>query len=718
MLFCSLIVHVSLGLIFNPKYVGSEEDVQAWLSDQAIQSHIVAIFDGIGRVDVVVGDPDPYHPKEFLDLLIRSSAGSPAILQGKTVRLYREVVPKNEQDGCNGDRPMLSAIIEMEGGDDEAEDLEAELLDVIDREYEDEWRFIEWDRTYESFAKIWDQNHDFGYVVFASWRAFELSMRCLLDPYATYLFVLSEGSGFEMGKLREFMKTAWTREGVFKVFFLLGGKILTYDPFLLVGPKKYGAMKELTSSADIPSIPQGNFNGYPINIDVFRSTYSDTVVNKEGKIVNFIGADIEVGKVFIEAMNFTPTYLPPDKDQFGFKLPNGSFNGVIGRLIRHESDITFVGFFIKDYFSRDIEFTTGIYTDELCCLVKKASRVPEYLLPITIFPADLWALLFLTGIIFSIAWIIIRAGIQAKSGKGVRWNQKRRLAQLFNLSNDIRDAPLYRKMVQICVDTYILLVSGPYQRFTRSSTERLMLFGIIMVSLIFVSMFQSSLSSVFLNPVYYKDIDSLQRLDESGIQIPVKYKGFTDDVFPANYSPMMDSLRSKMIYNPIKTSMMDQVAHSTKIATVTRRTTLSLDNAVFISTKQLFMVPECPRLYNLAYVVPRHSVLLEAINILILQMLNGGLINHWIDVMNFNVTIRDWEQIRSSHEESFKILTLIDMQFPFYLLAIGLVLSGVIFVIELVYYRISMISALKRQRRRAKPMAPRLLRVLDSKMVA
>ncbi|XP_001651225.2 uncharacterized protein LOC5566818 [Aedes aegypti] len=604
----------------------------------------------------------------------------------------------------------------MEEGDDEAAELEAELLDVIDREYEDEWRFIEWDRSYESFARIWDQNHDFGYMVFVRWIAFELSMRCLLDPYATYLFVLSEGSAFEMEKLKEFMSSVWTREGVFKIFFLLDEKIFTYDPFMTNGIRKYGVMKELISPADIPRIPQGDFNGYPIKIDVFRSTYSDTILDKQGKVVEFIGADIEAGRAFTEAMNFTPSYLPPDKDGFGFKLPNGSFNGVIGRLARRESDTTFVGFFIKDYFSRDVEFTTGIYTDELCCLVKKASRVPEYLLPITIFPADLWTLLFLTGIFFSITWVIIRAGIQAKSRTGVRWNQKSRLAYLFNLSNDIRDAPLYRKMVQICVDTYILLVSGPYQRFTRSGTERLMLFGIIMVSLIFVSMFQSSLSSVFLNPVYYKDIDSLQRLDESGVQIPVKYKGFTDDVFPANYSPMMDSLRSKMVYNPIKTSMMELVSHSTKIATVTRRTTLSLDNAVFISTKQLFMVPECPRLYNLAYVVPRHSVLLEGINVLILQMLNGGLINHWIDVMNFNVTIRDWEQIRSSHEESFKILTLIDMQFPFYLLAIGLILSGVIFLIELVYYRISTMSALKRRRRRVKQGTPRLLGVLNGRI--
>ncbi|XP_062539174.1 uncharacterized protein LOC134207475 [Armigeres subalbatus] len=683
MIICSLAVTISVSLVYNLNYVRSSEQTPTWLSNQTVQSNIRAIFDGIDRIDVVLGDLDP---QEILDVLIHR-IDPQSILAGKAIRLYREVVPRGEQHRCDGERPILSAIIDM-NDDDETEAKEAEMLDVIDRDYVDEFGFVEWDQTFEAFAKIWDQNHDYGYIVFVSWNAFLLSIRCLLDPYGTYLFVLSEDSSLDLDRLKDFFYSTWMHQGVFKIFFLIQEKIYAYDPFMADGPKKYGVLRELLNVEDIPSVPQRNFKGYPLRIDVFRSTYSDTIVDKNGKILDFVGADLEAGRAFTDAMNFAPTLLPPDKEGFGYKLPNGSFNGVIGRLLRRESDIAFVGFFIKDYFSRDIEFTTGIYTDELCCLVKKASRVPEYLLPITIFPGDLWGLLFVMGIICALVWILLRAGIRAKSVSGVHWNQTRRLAYLFNLSDEIRDAPLYRKMVQICVDTYILLVSGPYQRFTRSGIERLMLFGIMMVSLIFVSMFQSSLSSVFLNPVYYKDIDSLQRLDESGLQIPVKYKGFTDDVFPANYSPMMESLRDKMIFNPIKGSMLDVVAKSTKIATVTRRSTLSLDNAIFITTKQLFMIPECPRLYNLAFVVPRHSVLLEGINVFILEMLNGGLINHWIDVMNFNATLRDWKKMMGSHEENFKILTLIDMQFPFYLLAIGLILSGLIFVIELVYYRV------------------------------
>lgn len=100
------------------------------------------------------------------------------------------------------------------------------------------------------------------------------------------------------------------------------------------------------------------------------------------------------------------------------------------------------------------------------------------------------------------------------------------------------------------------------------------------------------------------------------------------------------------------------------------------------------MVRECPRIYNLAYVVAHHSVFLDRFNAMIMRLFDGGLIEHWITEMNFNVTIRDWEQIRRSFGTNFKILTLVDMQFPFYLLAIGLFLSTIVFIAELVHHKL------------------------------
>ncbi|XP_058811293.1 uncharacterized protein LOC131676188 [Topomyia yanbarensis] len=654
---------------FHP--LNGSDNGPIWLHNVTVQSHIAAIFERIDNIDIVIADQGSAQMDQ-IDRLVRGGANGSGILQRKSFRIYGQA--SAEDEGCTGDRSLLSAKVHITVSDS------PDSPDTMDRDYEDEFEFIQWDRSYGSFVKIWDQNQDSGYVVFANLSTFETLMRCLLDPAGTYLILLNAEGQFERDKVSRLLRSIWRNQGVFRLFIVSGAQIYTFDPFVKNG-SAYGSLFELREIGKTPVVPQGDFKGYPLRIDMFWSTYSVPLPNNMSQ---FLGADVVVGEVFVKALNFTAIYLPPDKDNFGSLLPNGSFNGVIGRLTRHESDITFIGYFIKDYFSRDVEFTSGVYTDELCCLVKKASRVPEYLLPITIFPGDLWGLLFLMGIVCTVAWIVLRTGIRLRATtRQERWN----LATLFNLSNTTRDAPLYRRMLQICVDTYMLLVSAPYRRFSRSGTERLLLFGIVMVSLIFVSVFQSRLSSIFVNPVYYKDINSLLQLDQSGLTIPVKYKGFMDDVFPANYSTMMQSLRNKLIFQPTNQSVLAQVAKLGTIATVTRKATLSLDNAIFLSTKQLYMIPECPRMYNLAYVIARHSVLLEQVNGILLRMLNGGLINHWINQMNYNVTLHHGDQIRSSQDSDFKILTVVDLQFPFYLLGLGLAISTLVFAGEQIYFR-------------------------------
>ncbi|XP_055591638.1 uncharacterized protein LOC129743594 [Uranotaenia lowii] len=642
-----------------------------WLGNTSFRNQIARIFVGIGNVDIVLDDDFRTRAGE-LDQLVWTD-----LLWGKTVRIYEQPFP--EDQGCNGYRPLLSARVQVPSA--------MEITDTMDRDYEDEFAFIAWDQSYETFVHIWDQNQHSGYVMFGNMTTFETWLRCLLDPLGTYLMVLDgEDDLVGEGAIFELLRSIWQLEGVFRLFILNGHGIHTFDPFRRNGTS-YGALVSLTEDELLPTADHDDFNGYPLRVEMFLSTYSAPENDANGTIVDYVGPDVMVSQVLAEAMNCTVKRIKPDKALFGDRLPNGTFSGSIGRLGRHESDIAVVGFFIKDYFSRDIEFTSAVYTDELCCMVKKASRIPEYLLPITIFPPDLWALMVIMGIVSTALWIVLRALIKRSAESRSSWPQRQRLAYLFNLSYEISRAPLYRKLIQISIDTYILLVSGPYQRFTRSGHERLFLFGILMVSLIMVSMFTSGLSSVFVNPVYYKDISSLQQLDEVGYKIPVKYKGFMDDVFTANYSPLMDSLRAKVVFQPSNESSLGRVARIGTISTITRKSTLELDNAIYVTTKQLFMVPECPRLYNLAYVVPRHSVLLEQINGALLRMLNGGLVQHWISEMNFNVTIKDGDMIRSVEESNFKVLTVLDMQFPFYLLSIGLMLSTMVFIVEIIYHQ-------------------------------
>lgn len=54
---------------------------------------------------------------------------------------------------------------------------------------------------------------------------------------------------------------------------------------------------------------------------------------------------------------------------------NGTFNGGIGDIIYRRADFSVNGYFIKDYLSRELEFSAPSYNDKLCIIVRSADRV-------------------------------------------------------------------------------------------------------------------------------------------------------------------------------------------------------------------------------------------------------------------------------------------------------------------------------------------------------
>ncbi|XP_049546484.1 uncharacterized protein LOC125957644 [Anopheles darlingi] len=545
----------------------------------------------------------------------------------------------------------------------------------------------QWDR----FRTQWNENArtGAGYVIYGNLSALlTAGYACLFDPLGTYLLLFAT-------------TTSVTRQQSVQKDEV--------EPDTNQCPARsahkspaHGVLIDLAIGKPLPCVPCHNFYGFSVRVEVFRSVYSNPVM-REGMTTVYRGADITARDVLQQYLNITVIHVPADADLFGDRMPNGSFTGAMGRLVRREVDIVFTGFFIKDYFTRDLEFTASVYSDAVCCLVRKARRIPEYLLPLYIFPADIWAMLVGLGALCSLCWATLRATLQCvRTRAGERHNgaimaattrttggwlsRRYRWAVLFNHSRTIRQATPGRQLLQIVIDTYILLLSAPYQRFTRAGPERLFLTGLLLVSLIFVSLYQSGLAAVFVNPMYGRDISTLAQLDESEMAIPVKYRGFLDDVFAVNYSTRMDSLRRRMVHLPVQESMLTRVARLGNIATVTRKSSLDLDNAVYMATRQLHLIPECPRTYNLAYVLQRRSVFAECFNRVLLRMVGGGLVQHWIDQMRYEWTLRNWRVVQSMVESNFKVLTVLDMQFAFYVLTIGLSFALFAIAAELLHH--------------------------------
>lgn len=93
------------------------------------------------------------------------------------------------------------------------------------------------------------------------------------------------------------------------------------------------------------------------------------------------------------------TLVVNDGTKFGFKQPNGTLTGALKTIQCRESDVAFIGYFIKDYETRDVEFSSPVYSDQLCIVVKKAGRIPQFMLPLIIFDPTLWMCLGLESIL-------------------------------------------------------------------------------------------------------------------------------------------------------------------------------------------------------------------------------------------------------------------------------------------------------------------------------
>lgn len=360
---------------------------------------------------------------------------------------------------------------------------------------------------------------------------------------------------------------------------------------------------------------------------------------------------------FSHSFSHSPTYPHVHRTSGDLRL-----SGINDLLIR------------QDYESRSAEFTYPLYTDELCVVVKKASKVPTELLPLVIFDEILWLSLFIAGFTIGTVWSVLRHG-------NSQLIDAARHQQYYNLSPWLSQQSKSRKVAQIFIDTFLLLLSIPFRRFPRIQTERLMLASICLSSMIFVSMYQSKLSTVFVKPIYFKDITTLEQLDKSGQQILVKYAGFLDDVFPNDSTPTYKSLRGKMKLSSSDKGSMELVIDGSQTATITRKTTTKHDNSIYFIRNQLHLIDrECPKKYFVAYMMPFNSPFARRLNEILQDIERFGFIDKWINDFDYESSLENIKNL--SFESTQKVLSLDDLKFPFIALGCGTSIGFLTFFVE------------------------------------
>ncbi|KAL9894869.1 LOW QUALITY PROTEIN: ionotropic receptor 100a, partial [Glossina fuscipes fuscipes] len=464
------------------------------------------------------------------------------------------------------------------------------------------------------------------------------------------------------------------RYRVFKNFLLTGNGVFIYDPFALNPDKSYGKVVRYAGDHTTDHLIFRDMRRYPLRVQIFKSTYSRPQIDAVTKKVRYIyGVDGRVADLLQECMNFTMELQEPNEFYFGEKDANGSYNGVIGSIIRNELDVCLTAFFVKDYMVDEMEFSVSVYDDKLCICTPKAKRIPDSILPLLSIRSDLWLAFIISGFFCSTIWTSIRI-INLKMTIPLTGGSADKKKIYLGKS-------IWQQYGRIFNDTWVALVRVNIVRYPPFANECILIASLCLVSVVFGAVFESSLATAYIRHLYYKDIQTLQELDNSGLVLMYKYTSMVDNLFDEE-TLLFSNLKRKLRKADIKANLLNDIAFKRGTAAVSRRSNLMLHSYHYIVNKQIWMVPQIPRSYTLSYVWPKNAPWRGRINQLLLRFQATGLLPKFIRDMQTDTNIRDMMIYKNEEQQHPTALTITDLQLAFYVIFFGSMMAGVTLIAE------------------------------------
>lgn len=411
-----------------------------------------------------------------------------------------------------------------------------------------------------------------------------------------------------------------------------------------------------------------NLGGYPVRITLFPRTPTSFPLHSGDKVIDYIGMDGFFTRNLAKRMNFTAIAMSPkDGKEYGFMFPNnGTFTGSIGDILYDRADISLNSRFVKLYGSNDIEFTLPIDFDSLCIVAPKAKRLPKWLAFFRVFNSHV-----------QFALVCVYVGCSVISHI---------LQKMYSHFKHVhKDINLFDTFIEVLPP----FLSLPVIRMPSLSHQRVFVMTCFVFGMIIASLFQGKLVTVLSKPDYYPDINTLEELDASGLVIGTGSPNLIQDTFSTEESSLITHLRDKITYLSMPDGLMSYVAKHHNTSALTR-----LSNAIYgvhlyhspDGTFLLHIIEECPRIYSLAYIVPKGSPYLLRINKIIAQFVESGIIGKWNEEMRSNTTA--FQRREYSKNDSRKVFSLEDLQMPFLILVFGLFGSAITFFVELTAQRV------------------------------
>ncbi|XP_026669060.1 uncharacterized protein LOC108624594 isoform X2 [Ceratina calcarata] len=439
-------------------------------------------------------------------------------------------------------------------------------------------------------------------------------------------YILEEQGKLDSFDRERFCKWAfdrlWRFRRVYKLLLFTGDKAIRYDPFDYTTRYEEHYVntscdwdciesndsflmisnRDKVDVSDLFDEGRRDFKSYPLKISIFKTT---TMPVNNGK---FGGLDFNYLEEVCKRMNVTPRLIKSN-DRYGWE-ENGAFFGSLGHLVYEYADVSFNHFFIKDYLTRQIEFSTPINTDRLCVFVPKAAPVPDHLVIVKLFTGEAWLLLCAVQFVISMIYTMLRGKRNVvedressidfagnRRGEGVAFAME--LGRTHGPDTRCVRIPRekYFKRAFRSLGKYLIRVvlqsMQPFKSEYPWFPERLLLMCSLFLSLILNGIVTSQLASTFSKRLHYKDIDTLEELEESGLPILTNTKDVLPDALADSSSPLVRRLHNKLRYG--NDSEIDQRVFEARDAAFLHRLAPITLKYTEYQMERLHVVNECPR---------------------------------------------------------------------------------------------------------------------------
>jgi hypothetical protein len=441
-------------------------------------------------------------------------------------------------------------------------------------------------------------------------------------------------------------------------------KIYIFRPFIktdnLWGLTEYYHLQEVVTNFRVITNPLKNFNRFPLSISIFEQfplatkrlpklLRYNTIYNNLTWSQGFAGVDGLMLGTIAEYLNFDVVpFGTTTEANYGIVLPDGkstgSFYDVIHRKVVYSANSRCVA----NYSSR-IEFTIPYTTNEVCGVVPKALKLPNWAIILTCFDVP--------------SWICIILSVTASA---VFWYQVAPSRDFFQQSWEIFSFLVGIPTNVVPVLHYIFFLVG------------CMVFSIVILGTI-----QGFLFTTFTKTIYYKDVNTLEEVDQLGLPTASASWGLMNDG-----SDVIKRLKAKRV-DPTA-NMFDLVAYQRNLVVFDTKFLLKfLIKSKYTDDDEqplLHIVDECAGTFMVARIVPEGSAFLNVFNNIIVQVFENGLVGKWItDLLDSILTEKLMK--RKKNKKSVRSLSLHDFLSAFYVIIFGHACSVLVFLCEILTNR-------------------------------